>query len=434
MAECMAFCCRERGLRFVWNPVGRGSVRDDFQGIKAALPQSRPHDAQGGARTHDESVAMLLRPQNSADSQSRLRTRLVTSFRHSVQKAMVRVLAALSGGVDSSVTALLLQEAGHDVVGVFMRNGVSGKGGAQEKSCCSASDARDAQRVADRLDIPFYSMDYEEEFAALMDHFAAEYRRGRTPSPCVLCNQKLKFGHLFTLAEAVGAEEVATGHYARVVDGAMYTAADQKKDQTYYLFGVDRDKLARVHFPLGGMTKAEVRARAREAGFVTAEKPESMEICFVTSGDYRDVVRQRGGSGTPGKFLSADGRDLGAHDGVDGFTVGQRRGLPALGTPHYVQAIDATSGAVTLCTRDGLDAGQAAVQGVNWLIDPPAPGTSLRASVKVRARSAAVPATLHLAADGAVAVDFDEPVSAVSPGQAAVFYADEQVLGGGWLD
>ena len=169
----------------------------------------------------------------------------------------MRVLTAMSGGVDSSVVALMLQQQGHDVVGVFMRNGVAGKS-AEEKSCCSASDARDASVVADRLGIPFYAVDYAQEFAKLMDHFAAEYRAGRTPNPCVLCNQHLKFGHLFDLADDVGADAVATGHYARVEDGVLHTAVDHNKDQTYYLFGIDRAALQRTMFPLGGMTKDEV--------------------------------------------------------------------------------------------------------------------------------------------------------------------------------
>lgn len=345
----------------------------------------------------------------------------------------MRVLVAMSGGVDSSVAALLMQRQGHEVVGVFMRNGVAGKS-AQEKSCCSASDARDASVVADRLGIPFYAVDYADEFAGLMDHFAAEYRRGRTPNPCVLCNQHLKFGRLFSLADDVGAHLVATGHYARLADGAMHTAAAEDKDQTYYLFGIDRQALVRTAFPLGELTKAEVRAIAAEAGLVTAEKPESMEICFVTSGDYRDVVRTRGGAGRAGRFVDTEGRELGRHDGLDGFTVGQRRGLPALGVPHYVTAIDAASGDVVLGDRQGLDRASALVLGVRWLVEPPVAGATLRASVKVRARHLAAPAMLAVGSAGAVRLSFDGPVTAVTPGQAAVFYDGSRVLGGGWIE
>ena len=344
----------------------------------------------------------------------------------------MRVLVAMSGGVDSSVAALLLQRAGHELVSVFMRNGVAGKS-AQEKSCCSASDARDAAVVADRLGMPFYAVDYAAEFGALMDHFAAEYRRGRTPNPCVLCNQQLKFGQLFRVADDVGADAVATGHYARVVDGELRLARDANKDQTYYLFGIERAALARTLFPLGELTKPEVRALANEAGLVTAEKPESMEICFVTSGDYRDVVRARGGGGTPGRFVARDGRVLGQHDGVDGFTIGQRKGLPALGTPHFVVSIDAGSGDVTLVPRDGMSANAMAVAGVHWLVDAPRDGQPVSAHVKVRARHAAVPAVIT--AHGTHArVEFVQPVTAITPGQAAVFYDGDRVLGGAWID
>ena len=338
----------------------------------------------------------------------------------------------MSGGVDSSVVALMLQQQGHDVVGVFMRNGVAGKS-AQEKSCCSASDARDASVVADRLGIPFYAVDYEQEFARLMDHFAAEYRAGRTPNPCVLCNQDLKFGHLFKLADDVGAEKVATGHYAVAKDGELHLAADADKDQTYYLFGVERAALQRTLFPLGGMTKAEVRAVASEASLVTAEKKESMDICFVTSGDYRDVVRTRGGAGRPGRFLDAFGKVLGEHDGLDSFTVGQRKGLPALGTPHYVASIVPESGDVTLVPREGLQRRVMFVDGVRWLVEQPLDGVALASDVKVRARHVSVAATIT--PDGSkVRVEFSEPVEAITPGQAAVFYRGTQVLGGGWID
>ena len=345
-----------------------------------------------------------------------------------------RVLTAMSGGVDSSVSALLLREAGFDVVGVFMRNGVTASPAAAEKSCCSASDARDAAGTADCLGIPFYAIDYAAEFGALIDHFAAEYRRGRTPNPCVLCNQHLKFGHLFTLADSVGAETVATGHYADVRDGKLYRAHDAAKDQTYYLFGVDRDALARVQFPLGRLTKAEVRARARAAGLAAAEKPESMEICFVTSGDYRDVVRTRGGVGQAGCFVDVNGARLGEHDGVAGFTVGQRRGLPALGTPHYVREIRPATGEVVLVERDGLLDDVAVARGVNWLVDTPG-RAGVDAQVKIRARSDAVPARVVPSADDdSVRIEFARPVAAVTPGQAAVFYDGDLVLGGGWLD
>ena len=343
------------------------------------------------------------------------------------------MLVALSGGVDSSVAALLLVEEGLDVVGVFMRNGVRGEGAAT-RSCCSAADARDAAAVADRLGIPFYSIDYEREFGALVDRFAAEYRHGRTPNPCVLCNQDLKFGHLLSLARSLGAGSVATGHYARVRDGRLLRARDRAKDQTYYLFGMAREALPNVRFPLGDLTKTQVRERARQAGLATAEKAESMEICFVPSGDYRDVLRARGGMGRPGRFVDEDGRELGRHAGVGGYTVGQRRGLPALGAPHYVKEIRADRGEVVLCRREGLRRRSARASGMRWLVDPPGP-EGLDVAVQIRARSAPIPARV-VPVEGArrATIRFDPPAAAVTPGQAAVLYAGEQVLGGGWLE
>lgn len=344
-----------------------------------------------------------------------------------------RVLVALSGGVDSSVAALCLVEQGYDVVGVFMRNGVRATGPAAG-SCCSAADARDAAAVADRLGIPFYSIDFEREFQGLIDRFVAEYRAGRTPNPCVWCNQDLKFGHLLGLARALGAASVATGHYARADRGGLYRALDRAKDQTYYLFGIDREALAHARFPLGDLDKARVRELARRAGLVTADKPESMEICFVASGDYRDVVRARGGGTRPGRFVDEDGRELGRHDGIEGFTVGQRRGLPALGAPYYVKEIRPESAEVVLCRRDGLARRHAWAAAVRWLVDPPG-RDGMRAHVQIRARSAARPAkVVPQEGPGRVRIEFDEAVEAVTPGQAAVFYAGDRVLGGGWLE
>jgi len=343
-----------------------------------------------------------------------------------------RVLVAMSGGVDSSVAALLLQEEGFDVVGVFMRNGVEGAETASKRSCCSASDSRDAALVADRLGIPFYSVDYSAEFSKLIDRFVEEYRRGRTPNPCVLCNQDLKFGHLFSLADDLGAGVVATGHYARAEEGRLMCARDEDKDQTYYLFGVDRKALPRILFPLGSLTTAEVRDHARRAGLTTADKDESMEICFAPSGDYRDVLARRGGGGKPGVFVDEEGSILGEHDGVDGFTIGQRRGLPAMGSPRYVKEIDSESGQVVVCSRSGLLKTVATVREINWLVGTPVDA----AQVKIRARSPAVPATFEPLAtdpDRGMRITFDEPIAAITPGQAAVFYDGDRVLGGGWI-
>jgi len=344
---------------------------------------------------------------------------------------MARILCALSGGVDSSVAALLLQRQGHDLVGVFMRNGVSHGAASAAKSCCSASDARDAGRVAERLEIPFYAIDYEREFDDLITDFVAEYRRGRTPSPCVLCNQKLKFGHLYELADAVGAERIATGHYARIAGGQLLRARDAAKDQTYYLFGVQRDRLARLSFPLGDLVKSEVRELAAEGGLATAKKPESMDICFVPDGDYRALLRARAAM-TPGRFVDASGNHVGDHDGYEGFTIGQRRGLPALGSPHYVVEIRAETAEVVLGRRRELEATRFTVERVNWLVDPCA--SEIAAQVQIRARHAPEEATIVPQSDrGDVVVSFAAPQEAITPGQAAVFYDGDKVLGGGWI-
>ncbi|MCA8971964.1 MAG: tRNA 2-thiouridine(34) synthase MnmA, partial [Planctomycetes bacterium] len=255
---------------------------------------------------------------------------------------MARILCALSGGVDSSVAAWLLQQEGHEVLGVLLRNGVeaeprddTGCGDHAKQSCCSASDARDASRVADRLGLAFWALDYAKEFGTIIDRFHDDYRHGRTPSPCVLCNQDLKFGELFALADGLGVDAVATGHYARLEAGTIARARDRHKDQSYFLFGIEASRVPRLRFPLGELTKSDVRELARQAGLQTAEKRESMELCFVPTGDYRDVLRARAPL-RPGRFVDKDGRDLGAHDGFEAYTIGQRRGLPALGSKHYV--------------------------------------------------------------------------------------------------
>ncbi len=344
---------------------------------------------------------------------------------------MTKILCALSGGVDSSVAAQLLQEQGHEVIGVFMRNGVAENGGgSKKKSCCSASDARDASRVADALGIPFFALDFEDEFAEIIEQFVQEYRRGRTPSPCVHCNQDLKFGHLVTLARKLGAEGIATGHYARMREGRMFRPRDREKDQTYFLFGVDPEVLNMLSFPLGDLTKAEVRELAEKGGLSTAQKPESMEICFVPGGDYRKLLVERGGL-SPGRFVDLEGRDLGPHLGVEAFTVGQRRGLPALGTPHYVIRIHPETREVVLGPREALRVLGFEVEGLVW--HGSRPQASERILVQIRARHKAAWCRF-VGSRGGGFVELEEAQEAVTPGQAAVFYNKEgMVLGGGWI-
>jgi tRNA-specific 2-thiouridylase len=362
----------------------------------------------------------------------------------------------MSGGVDSSLAAALLVRAGHEVIGVFLRLGPGGeaRAAASERSCCSVSDARDAARVADRLGIPFYPLDYEREFGRVIDYFVEEYHRGRTPNPCARCNQWVKFGTLLEQAEALGCEWIATGHYAQIAEPAAAGArparsgatfrrrglrrgADPAKDQSYFLFTVSSAALDRAVFPVGHLTKDECRRRARDLGLPVADKPDSQEICFVPGNDYRAVLEARSPERIrPGAFIDAGGRALGGHPGHQHFTVGQRRGLGrGFGEPMYVIAIDAAANTVTLGPREGLAAAGCEVAGANWLsIEAPEPGITIEAEVQVRYRSRAAPARLRILEGDRVEVEFARPQDAVTPGQAAVFYDGELLLGGGWIE
>lgn len=386
-----------------------------------------------------------------------------------------RVLVAMSGGVDSSVAACLLKEQGHDVVGVFMRLGAAaagageaaaaGAGGAaaaggdgaatgagpadgtcadpegaerSSRACCSAEDADDARAVAGRLGIPFYALNYEADFSRLIDDFCDEYAVGRTPNPCIRCNQRLKFGRLAELARSLDAERIATGHYACVsVDEGrprLWRAKDRRKDQSYVLFGIEPAVLARTIFPLGELTKEEVRDHARRFGLALHDKAESQDICFVPDGDYASLVRRRRPEAfRPGVLRHCDGRELGRHEGVPHFTVGQRRGLRiASSAPLYVVRIDPRDATVTVGPREALFSREARAEGVTWLCPPPAAGV-FRADVKIRYQHEAAPAEVRPQSDESVCVTFDAPQPAVTPGQAMVFYDGDEVLGGGWI-
>jgi tRNA-specific 2-thiouridylase len=347
-----------------------------------------------------------------------------------------RVLVAMSGGVDSSLAAALALEAGFDVVGVTLH--LAG----DASRCCSLADAEDARRVAERLGIRFYVANHGEDFRReVIEPFADAYLAGRTPVPCVACNKRFKFDRLLERARVLGATRLVTGHYARVDDDPetglrrLRRARDAAKDQSYFLFDLSQAQLARAWLPLGELTKDEVRARARALGLATADKPESQEICFVPDGDYARVVeslRPEAGA-RPGDFVDGAGRVLGRHRGVHRYTVGQRRGLGlSAGRRLYVTAIDAESGRVRVGDADGLLAGGALLEGVAWVAGD-APEAPVRAEVRVRYRHAGAKATLEPLPGGAARVRFDEPVAAVAPGQAAVFYAGDDVLGGGWI-
>ncbi len=362
---------------------------------------------------------------------------------------MSRVVLAMSGGVDSSVAAWLLRRQGHDVIGLFMRHGVkteipraagSGPARPRKRGCCSAADAADARRVADMLDIPFYVLNFQEDFGRIVDYFVDEYTAGRTPNPCIVCNTWLKFGKLFEYADSVGARYVATGHHARLVPTgdaelpALCRGRDARKDQSYVLFGIDRRLLGRLLLPVGEHPKDEIRRIAARLSLRVADKPDSQEICFVPDGDHARLVRSRRGDvDTSGEIVTADGTVVGRHDGLERFTVGQRKGLGiAFGERRFVIRLEPDTCRVVVGTRDELARTELTAGGVNWLINDPA--GPIRCQVKIRYRSRAVAATVEPLPGKRLSVRFEEPRHGVAPGQAAVCYGDDRVLGGGWID
>ncbi|MFQ5731023.1 MAG: tRNA 2-thiouridine(34) synthase MnmA [Planctomycetaceae bacterium] len=372
----------------------------------------------------------------------------------------MRVVLAMSGGVDSSAAAKLLLEAGYDVIGLFMRSGateetlcatgVRDTGGSLEdlpivnagghrQGCCSASDAADARRVADSLDIPFYALNFKDAFGRIKDYFADEYLNGRTPNPCVVCNNWLKFGKLWDFARRVGAERIASGHYARLEDRggenrpALLRGRDRNKDQSYVLFGIAPDLLDRILFPVGDHEKPAIRAMARDAGLRVADKPDSQEICFIPDNDYAGFIeRYRGDQETAGELVDTAGNVLGRHDGFERFTIGQRRGLGvAFGAPRFVVAIEPASRRVVIGEREDLAVSALEADRLNWLDDDLPQRFECHA--QIRYRHTAAFAEAEIVDEDRVRVRFHDPQYGVAPGQAVVLYDGDRVLGGGWI-
>lgn len=352
-----------------------------------------------------------------------------------------RVLVAMSGGVDSSVAAALLVERGYDVVGATMKLFSNGDE-LPDRPCCSLDSVNDARRVCERLGVPHYVLKLEDRFRRdVVDDFVAEYIAGRTPIPCVRCNTFTKFRDLLRTADSIDAQWIATGHYARVTDGKLMRSRDDQKDQTYFLWGIDRHVLPRILLPVGDMTKSETRAIAAGLGLtMVAHKPESQEICFVPDGDYARVIAERAGVDSPalarGPIITTDGHAVGEHSGYARFTVGQRRGVPGgFSEPMYVTEIRPFDRAVVIGTRDKLLGRGIIARGINWLVDT-APDVGARVQLRVRHRAPlALGEIVRIDANqDEIEIALDEPVAAISPGQSLVLYDGETVLGGGIIE
>jgi len=367
-----------------------------------------------------------------------------------------KVVVAMSGGVDSSVAAALLIRQGYEVIGAFLRlgspSGVENHGdesaacstdsGKSKQGCCSMLDAADARRVAGILGVPFYVLNFQEDFGRIIDYFVEEYNRGRTPNPCVRCNDWLKFGRLAQYAEAVGADFIASGHYARVgVDPAsgrrlLLRGRDRRKDQSYVLFGMSRKTLDHTLLPIGDMEKQEVRAIAEELKLPVYNKPDSQEICFVPDQDYAALLRRRDPQSLrPGDLVLSDGAVVGRHEGHQHFTIGQRKGVGvAFGRPIYVVDIDPNANRVTLGDKESLGRNALLAREVNWLTERPCGiGAPTPCLAKIRYNHDPQPATVEAIGDEII-VRFAEPQTAVTPGQAVVLYDGDAVLGGGWIE
>jgi tRNA-specific 2-thiouridylase len=351
-----------------------------------------------------------------------------------------RVVAAMSGGVDSSVTAALLKRAGYDVVGVTLQLYDAGAAAKKKGACCAGQDIHDARRVAETLGIPHYVLDYEQRFKErVIADFASSYARGETPIPCVRCNERVKFADLMDTARELGAEALATGHYIRRIEGPegpeLHRAADPARDQSYFLFATTPAQLSYLRFPLGDLPKPEVRKIAAELGLITADKPDSQDICFVPDGKYANIVEKlKPDAAKPGEIVNLAGEVVGRHDGVIHFTVGQRKGLGLSGNeePLFVLALDAAKARVVVGPRVALATRAVNLREVNWLFDARAP---FDCDVKVRSMRPPVAARVTPLEKGAASVELLSPEESIAPGQASVFYERDgtRVLGGGWI-
>lgn len=359
-----------------------------------------------------------------------------------------KVVIAMSGGVDSSVCAALMLEQGYDCVGMTMRlwKGVEAEeASCSTKSCCGSDSVEDARLVAETLGIPYYAINFKEEFwEQVVEVFAKEYFAGRTPSPCILCNEKLKFDTLYKKAFEIGATKVCTGHYARIAFDEssgrwnLLRGLDRNKDQSYFLFSMTQEQLSKTIFPVGIYNKEQIRAMAGKANLVTAKKPESMDICFIPDGNHAAFLTKHFpemASKSKGIVKHVNGEILGEHQGIQGITIGQRKGLGiAFGEPIYVTSIDAATKEVKVGSLVDTHRSEFTVSRVNWIVTEPKLDESYRLTVRIRSRSPETPGTVYPLEGNRARIVFDQPQHAITPGQAAVFYEGEKVFGGGWID